>query len=107
MKSIELYDGCPGGHGSSQGLKCPACTTTIPFATKTIADAELLTYQRMKLTDLHGVQNLERKTLELQAENERLKRISSLHMRRCLMLEDICYKNGLHVPGGLVVHHEQ
>lgn len=61
----------------------------------------------MKLTDLHGVQNLERKTLELQAENERLKRISSLHMRRCLMLEDICYKNGLHVPGGLVVHHEQ
>ena len=45
--------------------------------------------------------------MELQVENERLKRISSLHMQRILLLEDICYKNGLHVPGGLVVHQEQ
>ena len=45
--------------------------------------------------------------MELQAENECLKRMGTLHMRRCLMLEDICFKNGLHVPGGLVAQREQ
>ena len=60
-----------------------------------------------QMTNLHGGQEMERRTVELQTENECLRRIGTLHMQRCLLLEDICYKNGLHVPGGLVVHHKQ
>ena len=89
-------------------MVCPACTTRITFAIPTMADAELLTYlcPTHDLTDLHGVKEMEQKAVKLQVENECLKRTGTLHMRRCLLLEDICYKNGLHVPGGLVAQRE-
>ena len=48
------------------------------------------------------MQELEQRVGQLEAENERLRRILSLHKQRCCILEEACLASGVPVPGGLL-----
>jgi hypothetical protein len=50
------------------------------------------------------MQEMEAKLSELQLENARLKRLNSLHKQRCCILEEACFQNEVHVPGGLLAY---
>ncbi len=65
----------------------------------------LVTCRKPELFTLQSLmQEMEAKLSELQLENARLKRLNSLHKQRCCILEEACFQNEVHVPGGLLAY---
>ncbi|CAL5224665.1 g7387 [Coccomyxa viridis] len=104
--SVELVEGALGESAdfliATYGMDAAHQDSLKPTAFNTSRQAKL--EESVSTLGLQDKVQLEERVGKLEAENERLRRILSLHKQRCCILEEACLANGVHVPGGLLAH---